>query len=186
MGPDPVVSARALLALDAVALQWREKDLTRADNERLIRRVRETSTRLIVNGDAELARSLSIGLHLPETGLPVVEARRIVGSSALIGRSVHGVDGAREAERAGADFLTFGPIYETESKRQYGPPAGIARLVDACAAVSIPVFALGGITLERVEECLAAGAHGIAGIGMIWDTPDPTAAARALLDRLQR
>ncbi len=183
MGADPIAAARALLELRGVAFQWREKDLPRDDTRRALERLGPSSA-LLVNGDVPLAREISIGVHLPEDGVRVDEARAALGPSALIGRSVHSVDAAREAEHAGADFLCFGPVYDTESKRKYGPPVGLARLAEACAVVSIPVFALGGISLERTEECLAAGAHGVAVIGAVWGAADPLAAARALLARL--
>ncbi|MFN8548275.1 MAG: thiamine phosphate synthase [Candidatus Eisenbacteria bacterium] len=181
MGEDPAALARALLDLDGLMFQWREKDQSSARNEAALKPLEGVTAPLLINGDVTLASRLTIGVHLPEDGIATAEARSILGPSALIGRSTHGIDAARRAEEEGADFVTFGPIYDTESKRRYGPPQGIDRLRDLCRAIALPVFALGGIDASRVRECRTAGAHGVAAIGAIWDAPNPRIAASSLL-----
>jgi thiamine-phosphate pyrophosphorylase len=84
----------------------------------------------------------------------------------MIGVSTHNIEEAESAERGGADFLVFGPVFETESKRPFGPPAGIKALGEVCASVHIPVLALGGISLSNFRETLDAGASGIAAISL--------------------
>lgn len=186
MGVDPVATALSAIAQSPVALQWREKDLPESALRPALERLRShfAPGRLFLNGAIDLAAELGVSLHLPESASAVSIARRRLGPGARIGRSVHSLASAREAAGAGADFVTFGPVYDTPSKRPYGPPRGITRLAEVCANCPIPVFALGGVTLDRVEECRAAGAFGIAAIGAIWDAADPNAAIAALLSRL--
>ena len=90
----------------------------------------------------------------------------------LVGVSSHSLAGARQAEKDGADFVTFSPIFETPSKRAYGPPQGLDKLGEVCKAVNIPVLALGGINLERIPAVQEQGAHGVALIRGIWDSSD--------------
>ena len=104
--------------------------------------------------------------------------------TSIVGASVHTLEESIEAESAGADWLTFGPVYDTPSKRAYGPPQGLASLERVARAVRIPVVAIGGITPERVREVRAAGAHGVAAISAILAADDPAGAVRRFLDSL--
>ncbi|TCD48368.1 thiamine phosphate synthase [Chlorobium sp. N1] len=123
-------------------------------------------SRLLVTERLDIAQAAGLdGVHLPEEACPL-ERLRAVAPKLLCGRSVHSTDTALEAEAAGADYLFFSPVYDTPSKRRYGPPQGTAALREACRAVTIPVYALGGITLERVAECMECGAWGIAAISL--------------------
>ncbi|MBK8232567.1 MAG: thiamine phosphate synthase [Candidatus Eisenbacteria bacterium] len=186
MGIDPVATALAALTGHQAALQWREKDLPesalRPDLERL--RPHLAPEHLFLNGAVDLAAELGLSVHLPESGITVTSARERLGPNARVGRSVHSLASALEAARAGADFVTFGPVYDTPSKRLFGPPQGIARLAEVCTSCPLPVFALGGVTLARVDDCRSAGAFGIAAIGAIWDAPDPSVAIAAFQERL--
>ena len=88
----------------------------------------------------------------------------------------------KEIERTiGADFVTFGPVYATPSKRRYGPPKGLNALTEACQNAPLPVFALGGITASRRHDVLNAGAYGIALISAICASRNPAAATRHFL-----
>jgi thiamine-phosphate diphosphorylase len=97
---------------------------------------------------------------------------------------VHSVAEAVAAAEAGADWIVFGPVYDTPSKRLYGPPQGLGLLAEVARAVPIPVIAVGGITPERVDAVRKAGAHGVAVISAILAAPSPAAATRRFLTEL--
>jgi len=100
--------------------------------------------------------------------------------------SVHSLEEAVEAELKGADWVVFGPVYDTPSKRAYGPPQGVARLERVATTVRLPVIAIGGITPERVREVLGAGARGVAAIAAILAADSPADATRRFLEALDR
>lgn len=165
------------------AVQIREKDLNTPDLLALTREVQSElgSLRpvLMVNGNLEVAAACGAqGVHLPESGVPVREARKALPAGTLIGRSTHGTESARVAEAEGADFVTFGPVYDTPSKAGFGPPQGLRALAETTGTVTIPVFALGGVTPGRTRSCLEAGAHGVAAISAVLSQPDIPVAVR--------
>lgn len=137
-----------------------------------------TPSLLLVNDRVDVARMLeATGVHLPAAGVPVSEARRLLGPGALVGRSVHSPEEARRAHAAGADYVFLGPIWETPSHpgtRPLGPEA-----IAQCAPAR--VIAIGGVTPQRVQTCRAAGASGVAVISAVWKAPDPGGAVRELL-----
>jgi thiamine-phosphate diphosphorylase len=102
----------------------------------------------------------------------------------LIGVSVHTVEEAREAERGGADFMTFGPIFSTPSKAKFGAPAGVEALRTVKEGVRIPVFALGGIQSEKISQVIQAGADGVAMISAILAADDIQTAAELINRRI--
>jgi thiamine-phosphate diphosphorylase len=110
------------------------------------------------------------GVHLPETDIPVADARRLLGGDRLIGRSVHSLEFARTAAEAGADYLVFGPVYETASHPGHAP-VGLDALREVCAAVRVPVLAIGGVRGARIQECAQAGAAGYAAISAFAPPP---------------
>jgi thiamine-phosphate pyrophosphorylase len=175
---------------DAVAVQLREKDLEGRELLRLAAALRAVTRAagapLLVNDRVDVALAAEAdGVHLPGGGLPVAEARRLLGAARLIGTSAHSAAAARAAAEAGADFVVFGPVFATPSKARYGPPQGLAALGDACrAAGRVPVLAIGGIEPDRVRPCISAGAAGVAVIRSGLGAVEPAAAVAALLDRL--
>jgi len=98
-----------------------------------------------------------------------------------VGASCHSLDAAQQAERDGADYIFFGPVFDTPAKRKFGPPQGIERLKEVCHGVQIPVLAIGGVTIENARECLQAGAAGLASIRLFQNAQD----LPALLSRLR-
>jgi thiamine-phosphate pyrophosphorylase len=177
------------LAAGVPAVQVREKDLAAADLAALCRRLRPlTQARnalLIVNDRVDVA--LATGADaVQRTGasLAVDDIRAIAGARLRIGASVHSVEDAVDAEARGADWLVFGPVYDTPSKRRYGAPQGLDALAKVSGRVRLPVIAIGGITPARVSEVRAAGAYGVAAIAAILDAPSPADAVRRFLDAL--
>ncbi len=126
-----------------------------------------TQCRVLVNGRADIALAAGAhGVHLPSKGLQIDDIRKWVPDDFLIGVSVHTLSEIRSACAQGADYLLVGHIFPTESKAGFGAPLGLRRLRNACAASNVPVLGLGGITPERRDSVLKAGAAGIAGIGL--------------------
>jgi thiamine-phosphate pyrophosphorylase len=177
-------------------IQIREKDLsgkecaavTSAAIERVARpliRGRGT-TRILVNDRLDVALSQAAGgVHLGENSVPVEEVRKLVDSRIhsqdfLIGVSCHSVEAARAAARGGANNIFFGPVFATPSKAAFGAPQGLARLAEVCRAVSLPVVAIGGITLEYAALCLSAGASGIAAIRLFQHAQDLVSLVKTL------
>jgi thiamine-phosphate diphosphorylase len=170
-------------------VQLREKDLAAGELYELaltLRAVIQGRALLIINDRVDIACETGAdGVHLPERGLPVAVARRMAGDGCIIGRSVHSIDAALDAQRTGADYLLAGSVYETSS-HPGRLPAGIDFVRALADAAHIPVLAVGGVTPERVPAAIDAGAAGIAVIGAIMDAVDPKAAASALKDVLNR
>jgi thiamine-phosphate pyrophosphorylase len=162
-----VADARAgMLAIErgATIVQLRAPDLTARELEHETRQLVATSNvPVLVSGRVDIVLACgAAGVNLPERDIPVGDARRVL-RDAIVGRSVHSVEGARQAETGGADFVIFGPVYP--STTHWGePPRGLEALAEVARAVTIPVLAIGGVTAERVRECLAAGAAGYAAI----------------------
>jgi thiamine-phosphate pyrophosphorylase len=172
-----------------VAVQLREKDLEGGPLLALARELREVTrahgARLLVNDRLDVALAAEAdGVHLPADGLPPDAARKLLAVMGLIGVSAHSPAEVGAARLRGADFALIGPVYDTASKRPYGPPLGLAPLASAAAA-GLPVLAIGGITSGRVAEVRRAGAHGIAVSGAVMAARDPAAAVDALLDALE-
>jgi thiamine-phosphate pyrophosphorylase len=162
------------IAAGADWIQVREKDLEARALEALVRRALHASggrARIFVNDRLDVALAAgAAGVHLGETSLPVarVASWRIAAGRPefAIGVSCHSPEAVRAAERAGADYAFFGPVFATPSKSSFGPPQGLERLAAACRGARIPVLAIGGITESNAPACLAAGAAGIAAIRM--------------------
>jgi thiamine-phosphate pyrophosphorylase len=150
--------------------QIREKALATRVLYELVTRAtkitRGSSTRLLVNDRFDVAYTAGAdGVHLTTVSLPAQVVRTACGPEFLIGASTHSLDDARQAREGGADFVVFGPVFETESKRSYGPPQGLVKLQELTSELpGFPVLAIGGVTPDNLESCLAAGASGFAGI----------------------
>ena len=142
---------------------------------------------LIVNDRADIALAIGgAGAHFGQDDLPIAVGRRILPPEMVIGASARTEEKILEAISAGADYIGFGPIYQTSSKPDAEMPKGLGPLQRMCEVAQCPVIAIGGITAETVYEVIRAGAHGIAVISAVCGQADPTAATRHLCDEIQR
>jgi thiamine-phosphate pyrophosphorylase len=188
---DLIACVEKALRGGARAVQLRDKDLFTRERFELGKKLRtvtsEFGANLIINGDSALALALGAdGVHLPQDGLPADVARGLLGPDKLIGVSTHSHAEAAEAVERGADFITFGPVYDTPSKAQYGAPVGVEELRVVCADAGVPVFALGGVKASKIEEVVFAGATGVAMISAALAVSDPEAAVSEFVETLRR
>lgn len=172
-------------------VQLREKDLTGRELLRLAtdlrERTRRSGARLLINDRIDVALAVDAdGVHLGQDAIGAKEARRLVGPNRKIGVSTHSIAEAVSAEREGADFVVFGPVYWTPSKAAFGPPQGTDALSAVVAAIRIPVLAIGGIVPERVSEVRRSGAAGVAVVSAILEAASPESAARSLVEAWSR
>ena len=153
-------------------IQIREKRLTSRVlfelTSRAVSITQGTATRVLVNDRADIAAGAGAdGVHLTTHSLEAAVVREAFGDEFLIGSSTHSFEEARGAREDGADFIVFGPVFETPSKKKDGPPLGLQALSNVADELApFPVMALGGITINNAAECLRAGASGIAGISL--------------------
>lgn len=161
---------RAAVEARVTLVQLREKSLTGRVLFELASAAaeiaRESSTSLLVNDRADIARAAGCdGVHLTTNSLEASVVRRTFGEEFLIGVSAHTLAEARAARAGGADFAVFGPVFDTPSKRAYGPPVGLEELKMGAHELSpFPLVALGGVGEDEIEKVLRAGAEGVAGI----------------------
>ncbi|NNF04752.1 MAG: thiamine phosphate synthase [Rhodothermales bacterium] len=140
---------------------------------------RDMGVPLLVDDRIDLAQAVGAeGVHVGQEDLPVGIVRRILGSDAIVGATATNVDQAIEAEEQGASYIGFGPVFRTRSKDNPASTKGLYGLREACDAVRIPVIAISGITPERVEGVMSAGAWGFAVMTGVSTADDPAAAAR--------
>jgi thiamine-phosphate pyrophosphorylase len=165
----------AAVAAGINLIQIREKQLTTRVLFELVERAsdltRGTNTRLLVNDRADVAVGAGAdGVHLTVQSLDAAMIRKTFEKEVLIGTSTHSLAAAGFAQEQGADFIVFGPVFETQSKKLFGPPLGLKKLADVARELrDFPVLALGGISVANAQDCFAAGAQGIAGISLFSD-----------------
>lgn len=139
----------------------------------------------IVNDHADIAAAVNAdGVHLGQDDLPLEHARKLLGSSKIIGISTHDPEQARVAAGAGADYIGYGPIFPTATK-EAGPLQGIEGLRSVRNAVSVPIIAIGGISGHNIADVFKAGADGAAVISAVLNAPDITSASRSMIDRIR-
>jgi thiamine-phosphate pyrophosphorylase len=164
------ISAAVSAGIDLV--QIREKRLSARTLFELtcdvVSLTRGSGTRVLVNDRVDIAVGAGAeGVHLTQQSIDAAAIRHTFGDDVLIGASTHSVNEARTARKRGADFIVFGPVFETASKREYGAPVGLEALANVTGELAgFPVFALGGITMDNFALCLNAGARGVAGISL--------------------
>jgi len=179
--------ATAAIAGGCDVVQVREKDLPGGPLLDLCRLVVEAAKpagarcAVVVNDRLDVALAgKAAGVHLPAAGLPIARFRPVVGRRFLVGRSVHSLAEARQGQKEGADYLFFGPVFETPGKAAFGPPQGPDALRKVLEAVRLPVWAIGGITPERAVELRGLRIAGVAAISAIASAADPAEAVGRL------
>ena len=159
---DVLACARRAIDDGVDMIQVREKDMDARTLLRLVRQVvdvaKGTETRVLVNDRLDVALAAgAAGVHLPSDGLRVASVRSRID---LLGVSTHTLEEVQRAAADGADFVVFGPVFETPGKTA----VGLDRLREVTGEVPIPVYGIGGITMENAADVIASGAAGIAGI----------------------
>lgn len=174
----PLDLARAALRGGASVLQLRATHLTDRDRfelaTALVPLCRDAGAQLVVDDRSDIAGSVGAdGVHLGAHDLPVAAARRLLGDRAVVGATARDPDAGRARVAEGASYLGVGPAFATTSKDGLPQPLGIAGVAAVAAAVEVPVIAIAGVTVDRARQLVAAGAHGVAVIGLVADAADP-------------
>ncbi len=150
----------------ADAIQLREKTISDSDFISLARGIRDITTRrgtlFIINDRVNVARDINAdGVHLGQQDMDVLEARAIIGNEKIIGVSSHNTIQARKALKDGADYVAIGPVYHTSTK-DYEPSVGLKVVKEISSDIDVPVFAIGALTLENLDDVLQTGVSRIA------------------------
>ena len=144
----------------------------------------KSSTPLIVNDYAEIATRVPVeGVHVGQDDDSIELARHKAGRAVLLGKSTHTVEQARAAEREGADYVGFGPIFATPTKPQY-LPVGLAAIRRVHAEVSLPIFCIGGINIDNLQSVIDAGAKRVVMVSALLKAHSIVDYARCATDML--
>ena len=188
-GHDHVAIAEAALAGGADMIQLRDKTgnlrdlLPQAQTIQALCRARGAV--FIVNDRVDLALAADAdGAHVGQEDLPAASARRLLGPGRLMGVSTHSLAQAEAAQQVGANYIGFGPMFATGTKDTGYTPRGLEALRGIRRAVSLPILAIGGISLENVSLVIEAGATAPAVISAVVAAPDIAAAAAAFRQRV--
>jgi thiamine-phosphate pyrophosphorylase len=173
------------------AIQLREKDLDGKALFELAEKIaalcQNYRAELYINDRIDVALAVdAAGVQLGKNSIPIETARDLLGLEKSIGYSSHSLAEARAAERSGADFILFGPVYFTPSKDSYGAPQGLTPLREILESVTLPVYAIGGINRVNLEEVRGTGVRGVALISAIISAADIKTAAQQILTNLAR
>ena len=161
----------------ATLIQLRDKNATPQEFYReaavALQIARDHNARLIINDRVDIALALKAdGVHLGQTDLPVEAARNLLGKDAIIGFSTHNLQQAKSATAMPVDYIAFGPVFQTSSKENPEPVAGLSALREVRAIIgSLPLVAIGGITIASAVEVLRAGADALAMIAELLADP---------------
>ncbi len=183
--------AEMAIAGGADTIQFRQKDGSTRELVESAQTVQAVcaahGVSLIVNDRADIALATgAAGAHFGQDDLPIAVGRRILPPEAIIGASARTKERILEAISAGADYIGFGPIYQTSSKPDAERPKGLEALRRMSEIAGCPVIAIGGITAETAYDVICAGAYGIAVISAVCGQADPVAATRHLDGEIQR
>ncbi len=166
-GEDFLGTLERILRNGVKMVQLREKDLSGRELYHLAGQVRELTRKyealLLINERFDVAVAVDAdGVHLPEKSFPPSVVKKLF-PQLIVGFSAHSLESAKYAQEEGADFITLGPVFKTSSHPE-AKPMGTLKFKEIAQSVNIPVYALGGITWDRIKLCYKNGAYGIAGI----------------------
>ena len=166
-GEDFLGTLERILKKGVKMVQLREKDLKGRELYDLALEVRKLTrdygALLLINERFDIAKAVEAdGVHLPERSFPPSVVKKLFPDM-IVGFSSHSLESALYAEKEGADFVTFGPVFKTTSHPE-AKPLGTMKLKEVASKVKIPVYALGGVTWEKIRLCYRNGAYGVAGI----------------------
>jgi thiamine-phosphate pyrophosphorylase len=184
-GKSTVEVVKAAVSGGVTCIQLREKDCSTLEFIEQARAIKnfleEREVPLIINDRLDVALAVGAdGVHLGQSDMPLEMARKIAGSSMLIGISAESVQDAVEAENGGADYLGVSPIYATPTKTDTAPPLGIQGLREIKNRVKIPLVGIGGLNNSNAAEVIRNGADGVAVVSAIVAAEDPETAAMNL------
>ena len=187
---DPVEVASQTIRGGTDALQLRDKSGTvrwlLEQARHMLPLTRAAGIPLIINDRVDAANAVDAdGVHLGQEDLSVADARRFLGADRLIGKSTHSVEQAVAAEREGADYIGFGPVFPTPTKPDYGS-IGTADILHVRRQLQIPMVCIGGIDQINVSQVLNAGASCVAVVRAVCAAIDPESSARELKAAVQR
>lgn len=176
---------RLAIAGGADTIQFRQKNGSTREMIATARNLKQvcanSGVTFIVNDRLDVAiASKADGVHLGQDDFPIALARKLLGKSRLIGGSAAILEEARKRLEEGADYIGFGPVYQTSSKTDAGPVSGIDQLKKVIETIPLPIIAIGGITIANTPEIMRAGAHGIAVISAVCCQENPEQATLAL------
>ncbi len=181
---DPIRTVREWTGAGVRTIQLRWKDATPRDYAALARKLqavcRRSGALFVVNDRVDVAKLLGAACHVGPEDLPLEDVRRILGAKAIVGVSTNSAAEARRAERGGASYVGFGPLYPTSNKDRLRPRRSLDDLRQVSRAVKIPVIGIGGITAATIGEVLRSGARAAAVIGALHGK-HPGALARELV-----
>ena len=186
---DPVEFEKRLIEAGARLFQYRNKtaparELLQA-TQALGVTARQEGGSFLVNDRPDIARlAWANGVHVGQDDLDVAAARAIVGLEAIVGISTHNMEQFKAAADTDADYIAVGPVFETRSKEKPDPVVGLALIREARRLTSKPIVAIGGITLDRAAEVIAAGADSVAVISDILAAKNPAARVKQYLEIL--
>ncbi len=180
--------AEQLCAGGVDVLQLRAKKLGEQEIERLARLIlpitRSHGVPLVINDHLDIAAAIgSEGVHVGQDDDAVAKARAVVGPACFVGKSTHSLAQAVAAQAEGADYIGFGPLYATGTKPDY-VPVGLDDVAEVHRRVSLPVFCIGGVNAERLDEIVAAGARRVVVVSAFLLAADVSDDVRRLKGRL--
>jgi len=180
---DATHAAEAMIKGGVDLIQLRGKDQSIEELVELAAELHELTARsftpLIVNDHAEVASKVPVeGVHVGQDDDSIEVVRRKAGRPVVVGKSTHSLGQARAAQREGADYIGFGPIFATPTKPDYRP-IGLKEINRVHLDVSLPIFCIGGINIDNLEQVIAAGAHRVAIVSGLLKAPDIVEYARA-------